>query len=178
MAKIVYFKNNGSYIEFSFSNKPDMVFLCDTEDYELIEKFNWHVHKKKNERGAYIRFNTLGKLDFTKRNNIYFHRLVLSAGDHERGRVVDHINRNTLDCRKSNLRIISDKENLLNCERIKLSNKSFCISHKGISIMAAYNDKKNAYQSYHKNRYVASSKSKDSIRKKVIRFIKEYSTHN
>lgn len=45
---------------------------------------------------------------------VLVHREIIGA---KPGEIVDHINRNPLDCRKANLRIVSHRENILNSPR-------------------------------------------------------------
>jgi len=53
---------------------------------------------------------------------VYFHRVVFNSVV-PRGYVVDHINGNTLDNRKANLRLASRHDNARNC-KIPIDNKS------------------------------------------------------
>lgn len=56
---------------------------------------------------------TLGKRGYpVTSNGVTLHHTIM--GKPEKGMVVDHINRNRLDCRKSNLRFVSYKENAQN----------------------------------------------------------------
>ena len=84
-------------------------FVIDREDYEKIRPFSWH--KTANAYiscGAYV--------DSIKRT-LYLHNLVMGKltfsgkGQHE---TVDHVNRNGLDNRKENLRILSQTDQNLN----------------------------------------------------------------
>jgi hypothetical protein len=75
--------------------------LVDRDDLLLIEKHN----------GLYIRKS--GQFIFvrTRKGKIPLHRLVTNC---PKGMVVDHLNRNPLDNRKSNLKICTIQENLRN----------------------------------------------------------------
>lgn len=68
-------------------------FICDAQDLPLVQRHTWYLN-----RNGYAR-NTEG---------IYFHRLVLGNPD---GFVIDHVNRDTLDNRKSNLRVCQPRDN-------------------------------------------------------------------
>lgn len=72
--------------------------LMDVEDLGILEgkslfKFTRHFGVNINRKPRYI------------------HRLIMNAPE---GKVVDHINRDTRDNRKSNLRICTQRENILN----------------------------------------------------------------
>lgn len=84
--------------------------IIDAEDVELIKPYSWSLSKGRHTQ--YCKSNQVGPL----------HRLVMNA---PKGMVVDHINHNGLDNRKSNLRICTNQENICNCE-IPKNNKSGC----------------------------------------------------
>lgn len=74
--------------------------LIDDEDYERISKHKWTIHNN-----GYARRNTFGK-------TIYLHREIMNCLGTDKS--IDHINRNKLDNRKSNLRICTHQENQWN----------------------------------------------------------------
>ena len=76
--------------------------IVDSEDYDRLSKHSWHCHSTKSAIRATTRIG--GKYT-------YMHRLITNCPT---GEVVDHINHNTLDNRKSNLRICSDSQNKWN----------------------------------------------------------------
>ena len=84
--------------------------IIDAEDVELVKSYSWSLSKGRHTQ--YCKSNQVGQL----------HRLVMNA---PKGMVVDHINHNGLDNRKSNLRICTNQENICNCE-IPKNNKSGC----------------------------------------------------
>lgn len=76
-------------------------FLFDWEDYDIVSKYCWSV-------------NTIGYVrtqDYANRLDILMHRYVTNA---PKGMYVDHINHNKSDNRKSNLRVCSQSENMMN----------------------------------------------------------------
>lgn len=75
--------------------------LCDAEFIEELLKYYW------NEIRGYAR-SSIGK------KKVYAHRVVMGVGDFEVNKQVDHINGNTLDNRKQNLRIVTSRQNGLN----------------------------------------------------------------
>lgn len=77
--------------------------LLDDEDAPIASAFSWHV--SAGRYAAAWAVNGVG------RYKVYLHRLIARA---EPGDAVDHINRNPLDNRRSNLRICSQRENSCN----------------------------------------------------------------
>lgn len=82
-------------------------FLIDKEDFRKVSNYLWRF----NKANGYINNN----------RGVYLHRFVMNNPD----KIVDHINRNKLDNRKSNLRICSIKENVRNCKTSKNNTSGF-----------------------------------------------------
>ena len=81
-------------------------FTIDAEDIPLVSKYWWY--KKADSDYVIADIKAKGKL--IKR--LRLHRLLLGVEDDIF--VVDHINRNPLDCRKSNLRVATQHQNCIN----------------------------------------------------------------
>lgn len=80
--------------------KDGNIFYIDIEDFEKVSEMQWWV----NTGYAYSGYNRQP-----------MHRFVLGLGKAERYEIeVDHINRNRLDNRKSNLRIVTKQDNMKN----------------------------------------------------------------
>ena len=83
--------------------------LIDKEDEELVNKYSWHLktYKSRNKESRYAA---------TKNSEISgtMHQLIM--GKQENGKVIDHININGLDNRRSNLQIVSKSQNNQNRE--------------------------------------------------------------
>lgn len=90
-------------IENKFNNRQVTV-LISNEDIEKVKLVNWGACYDKTINGYYIR-GRIGK------QHIQLHRLITNCS---KGLVVDHINRNTLDNRRENLRVCTNRENILN----------------------------------------------------------------
>jgi hypothetical protein len=101
----------------------DQVTSVDVEDLEKIADYRWYASWNPSSNTYYCHATT--KEPSGKRKKIILHRLIMNA---ERGRVVDHIDTNTLNNIKSNLRICSRAENSRN--RGKSSNNKS--GHKGV----------------------------------------------
>lgn len=84
------------------------VALVDDDDFERINKHKWCACKSTSNRGFYARRLTYGG----KRQSIQMHHEVF--GSVPDGLVVDHIDRDSLNNQKSNLRLASIKENSSN----------------------------------------------------------------
>ena len=87
-------------------------FIIDKKDYKLVNKYKW--------------FNSRGYVT-TIKPTIRLHHLIM--GKPKNGMVVDHINGNKLDNRRSNLRFCLQGENVIN-SKIRKDNKS---GYKGVS---------------------------------------------
>ena len=81
------------------------VALVDDEDYEWLSKYKWRANKKSN--GYYA--TTLEK---NNHKCIKMHRLILNPKNTEE---VDHINRDGLDNRRCNIRVVTHAQNMMNC---------------------------------------------------------------
>ena len=93
--------------------------LVDSEDYERINTFKWHVTIRSSDVRALRVVNfSLRVRSYTRREYIYMHHQVLRIDSSKlEGREVDHINGNTLDNRKSNLRVVTHSQNMKNSKR-------------------------------------------------------------
>lgn len=93
------------------------VIIIDAEDIPLIKNYRWNITFKPS---PYVR-----SYDENKKT-IQLARLILNA---PKNTVVDHINRNTLDNRKCNLRIVNNSLNAIN-SKVRTDNVS---GFKGVS---------------------------------------------
>ena len=76
--------------------------IVDAADYEWLSKYNWLAMVSDNTVYAFRKVN--GKV-------IFMHREIMKP---RKGQVVDHINRNGADNRRSNLRNCSNRQNVCN----------------------------------------------------------------
>lgn len=112
--------------------------LVDDEDYDILIKYTWCVIKKDGCFYAQRSYRTGG---FMK--TIHMHRFIMKTKDNM---VCDHINHDTIDNRKKNLRNCSVKENGRNKKII-----ADCFSiYKGVSILTRRTNGRilNYYRSY------------------------------
>lgn len=78
------------------------VALVDDEDYERASAFKWSLTNTKGKRYAFRCVN---------RTTLYLHTFLMRP---PRGLEVDHRNGDGLDCRRSNLRVVTHKQNQAN----------------------------------------------------------------
>jgi len=102
---ICYFDNDNGY------------FLFDKEDYDKIENIKWY-----REKNGYVK----------SAKGIWVHRLIVGL---PQDKDVDHINHNTLDNRKQNLRVCTHQENLMNSK----TQKNNTSGHKGVFFLKKQN---------------------------------------
>ena len=77
--------------------------IIDIEDVDLCKTRKWHLKKGTNTNYA---------ISSDAEDRILMHRLILDY--HEYDKDIDHINRNGLDNRKENLRLVSHGKNITN----------------------------------------------------------------
>lgn len=92
---------------FVMLNRTRAAFL-DEEDLEKVQGFIWRATRGNKKSPLYARGYKIGE---SQSKQFKMHRIVMRA---EGGVIVDHRNRNTLDNRKSNLRICTSRQNAQN----------------------------------------------------------------
>lgn len=124
-------------------------FQIDDEDYDIVSRFSWNLDHK----GYVVALSSYLKL----------HRLVMRICDSKI--FIDHINMDKLDCRKLNLRVCTNSQNMSN----RLKTKRNTSGYKGVSwhksakkwmasirfnsksiYLGLYDDPKDAFDSYKK----------------------------
>lgn len=90
--------------------------IVDAEDFEWLKKWKWYADKSGSKRGDFFYAKRTLKADEGgKRGDaaIKMHRAIMGLGAGDK-LDVDHINMDTLDNRRSNLRICTRSENRAN----------------------------------------------------------------
>jgi hypothetical protein len=95
------------------------IIIVSDEDYDRLSQFTWHVMKTKFNKLYARRWSDSSK----NKKAISMHREVLNAPEHSE---VDHINHDTLDNRRDNLRLCTRQQNTQN-------RKSKVTEYKGVS---------------------------------------------
>jgi hypothetical protein len=107
--RFIHYDNKDYVVGTLIFNKSDIKFVFDKDDFEKVSERAWHFAS-----GTYI---SSSYMHDSKRKELYLHNFVmnrfefLGKGSTES---VDHINRNGLDNRKENLRIITQSEQNIN----------------------------------------------------------------
>ena len=88
--------------------------IIDCEDYDKVNRLRWYWLKYNNKPEGYAFTNQLGK------TMVRMHRFIMNA---KKGQIVDHINGDSLDNRKCNLRFCTARQNQANM-RVNKENHS------------------------------------------------------
>lgn len=104
-----------SYYELHIINtKNEEVYgLIDKDDYPRVNQCKWTISKHNNDIRIICNENNM--------NRIYLHQFIMMNKDNTK--VIDHINRNPLDNRKINLRIVNRSINSTNA-KVRIKSKS------------------------------------------------------
>lgn len=150
----------------------DKIVLIDAEDFEKISNFKWHVnYNKKNN--YYIQANIYVN---GKRTTKSLHKIIM--GDFK-DKIIDHINGNTLDCRKENMRFVTNQENSFN-QKVSKNKKSS--KHKGIYHNKKLNNWKVLIKYNYKNIYIGvfdtEQKAVNAYNEKAKELFGEYARLN
>lgn len=94
--------------------KNGMFALVDNDDYERINAYNW-IYLNKGDGYARRSYQNGGR-----QITVLMHRTVMNLDDDQH---IDHVNGNTLDNRKINLRICDRSQNMAN-RKMHKNNKS------------------------------------------------------
>lgn len=142
-----------------------MEVLLDDEDYEVISKMpGWYIHKSQNlnSRTNYAQHDNYGKL----------HRYILGITDPKV--IIDHIDRNGLNCQKNNLRITNNSINKRNSDTLPKNVFHF----NGLSYEKGIGNRSGRIKvSYQTNERLASNPKKFQQRNKSFT-VSQYSNFN
>jgi hypothetical protein len=117
----------------------DKIALVDDEDYEYLNQWKWNAYKKTDSIFYAARCVWVDK----KPKNIYMHRVIMKT---ERGMMCDHIDHDTLNNQKNNLRNCTRQQNQFNKNKYSVSkNKYKGVSFNGYSWIAKIQFNKKHY---------------------------------
>lgn len=107
-----------------------LIAIVDAHDYETLSAFKWYATWSPSVRSFYAVRKT--RFADGRRGHIRMHRVILGLERFDK-RQGDHINHNTLDNRRSNLRIATCSEN----QRNTGANRRNTSGYKGVSFNKA-----------------------------------------
>ena len=93
-----------------YTSNTNKEFYIDIEDYENVKKYCW-----REDAYGYV-------VTSRNRKNIKLHKLLTQTSEEQ---IIDHINNNPLDNRKSNLRICNMQQNVFNSRTSKNNTSGF-----------------------------------------------------
>ena len=126
-------KDNYYIMKVVYKRKVVYDCLIDLEDFERVSSRHWRTSHKKNK--VYLISGSRAK-----KNTVYLHNFVLNhttVAEYE----VDHINGNSLDNRKSNLRVVTRQENIVNTKvssKNVLGIRGICLAKDGYRVDFSY----------------------------------------
>ena len=85
---------------------PDKYAIVDARDFHEVSKYTWWA-KENARKYVAVRFFASGRRELI----VFMHRQILNPTT---GKIIDHINRNPLDNRRANLRIVTKSQNNMN----------------------------------------------------------------
>jgi hypothetical protein len=97
-------------IDISTPKYPDIFTIVDDEDYKQLNKHKWSAYKAPNDKMYVMRTIVLNKKPY-KTKIIMMHRVVNNTS---KGKITDHINGDSLDNQKCNLRSCNHSQNGFN----------------------------------------------------------------
>lgn len=100
----IFSENGSTFFEVIKRNGAKVYFAVDAQDIPLLKADTWYAMYCPKRKSHYLE----------SKHKVKFHRYIMNTPD---GLVVDHIDRNTYDNRRQNLRNVTVKENTLNIRR-------------------------------------------------------------
>lgn len=100
----IFSENGSTFFEVIKRNGAKVYFVVDAQDIPLLKADTWYAMYCPKRKSHYLE----------SKHKVKFHRYIMNTPD---GLVVDHIDRNTYDNRRQNLRNVTVKENTLNIRR-------------------------------------------------------------
>lgn len=138
----------------------------DDDDFEWLSNYKWYYSKGYASRITYFEDGTI------KTNTM--HREIMG---NPKGGIIDHINRNSLDNRKENLRIVTTKQNSMNARKTRSECSSYykgVRKHKHLWLASVHVNNKYYGAGYHKSQVLAAI----AYDEKAIELFGEYAGTN
>lgn len=102
--------------------------MVDDEDFERLNQFKWYAHKGPHNNTYYAIRNIKTNNPKKRQKKIQMHRVVMNIVNTKL--IIDHKDRNGLNCQKYNLRIATVSQNAMN----KQANKNSSSKYLGVSL--------------------------------------------
>ena len=114
------YTDKDNYVELEIDSPTFGVFKIafDKEFEESVKQYHWTIMKAKCPRSKYYTYYVYSTKTKHCQKQMLLHRFIMG---NPRGMIVDHIDGNTMDNRKSNLRICTFQEN---CRNRKMSRRN------------------------------------------------------
>ena len=106
-----------------------LVALVDAADFEWLSQWKWTAHIGRGNHPEAVRMTPM--VNGARRQMLYMHREILRPGH---GLVVDHINGDSLDNRRTNMRIATLEENARNRRMGRVQKSS---GYRGVRFLAS-----------------------------------------
>ncbi len=143
------------------------VTIVDDDDYDLLIEHLWKVHYDKREKSF--------RVFMAKKKSVQMSRFIMKAKEDE---VVDHINHNTLDNRKCNLRKCTKQQNNFN----RVVSRNNLSGYKGVYWSKVDNKWRSSIRfngkSYHLGSFENKIKAAKSYNKKAKELFGEFAYLN
>lgn len=158
--EIILFTDYAKILLYNKSHEKFAEAIIDLEDVNICKNYKWSL-KESNNIKYVVSYNMNNK-----KSLIRLHRLIMNA---QKDQEVDHINHDTLNNRKSNLRLCSHQENMMN-RKIPLNNTSGVIGvswselHKHWQSQIEYKDE-HIHLGWYKNKNDAIKARKNAEKK-------------
>lgn len=122
-----------------YSKNTNHIIKVSPSDFEMLADYRWSVVYKRSghKKHAYAVGVALNSHNPAPCKNFLMHRYLMAFP--RRGKVVDHMNRNGVDNRRENLRVVGHSENMLNSDLSRMNTTGA----KGVT--ARYNTKGDKY---------------------------------
>lgn len=145
-------------------------FLIDEEDLDIVSRYYWRISHAHGGKWYVLR-----QTGHKHQKLILLHRFLLNA---PKNKEVDHINGNTLDNRKCNLRLCEHAENMRN----RKMNKNNKTGYKGVSLRKDKNlytaEIQIDYKTVHLGFFKSSKEAALAYNKKAIELYGEFAQLN
>lgn len=106
--------------------------IVDDEDFLMVSNYNYYYRKQTIYSKGYAIRGATEELDGYKKKTLFLHQDIAKAkyGNYDTSKLIcDHINRDSLDCRRKNIRLVTASENNQNRKVFKDKTKS---KYKGV----------------------------------------------